>query len=40
MASSSAKALPGEGTIYVNQSIAFQWPPHRPRHCRDNKRAS
>ncbi len=38
MASSSAKAL-SVGTEYaeaVRRGIGFQWPPHRPRHCRSS----
>ena len=35
MASSSAKALPAcTAARFSTRSIAFQWPPHRPRHCR------
>ena len=36
MASSSAKALPGgaSGSDTARSSAGFQWPPHRPRHCR------
>ena len=37
MASSSAEALPGDsGGDKLPQCITFQWPPHRPRHCRTN----
>ena len=35
MASSSAKALPGRTRWFQgHRRHAFQWPPHRPRHCR------